>query len=402
MRRNQRSLPGATHDRDRPAYRCMGFCRRFVPGVPVADPRGPSQGEPLSPLGQVAWSSGRANHIPPGRSMTDSQARAGRSGSPATSAAASSTAAHRRRRHGPAPRRACGARRGDRRHAQAEARVTSPPACAPRGACLRRARLRRLRSGPAAPRARGAVLPVALRSASQADRLREATAAPLRSAHPSRQARRAPVTPRAHSRLRVTAVASLRLESCRGGFAAPEPPAPLRPAGRALDAGGRPCPLRAPRPRRSPWRKRAPGVAPQPWHPTHAWLRDRPGALGPRHHARGCRRPGGPSCSRPLRRGWRRVRSWPRLRPVAVAPRGGVTGRCGGHGSHAGPVPRRAGTAAGARLAGRPGTCSGTTAGASARAPLAGDGLNPARFAPRRSAAGGAGGLTPSPARGSG
>jgi hypothetical protein len=45
---------------------------------------------------------------------------------------------------------------------------------------------------------------------------------------------------------------------------------------------------------------------------------------------------------------------------------------------------------------------SGSAAGASARAPRSGVGVNPARFAPRRCAAGCAGGLTPPPDRGSG
>ena len=40
--------------------------------------------------------------------------------------------------------------------------------------------------------------------------------------------------------------------------------------------------------------------------------------------------PGGPSCARPLRRGWRRVRAWPRLRPVAAPPIARGLARTGG------------------------------------------------------------------------
>ena len=203
--------------------------------------------------------------------------------------------------------------------------------------------------------------------------------------------------------------------------------------------------------------------------------------------------PGGPSCARPLRRGWRRVRAWPRLRPVAAPPIARGLARTGGaarttpsaasglhrvHGPSCGPFgrpvlaarprlgprpwpdrrQRRAApqaskqgskgglvppwtpqpSAYGARQrARRPGPTrgfrsqphagagvrpaahrwhhgrrlvlravrssgSGSAVGASARAPRSGVGVNPARFAPRRCAAGCAGGLTPPPDRGSG
>ena len=198
--------------------------------------------------------------------------------------------------------------------------------------------------------------------------------------------------------------------------------------------------------------------------------------------------PGGPSCARPLRRGWRRVRAWPRLRPVAAPPsaRGpvGVGGaarttrpaaaglhrvhgpscgpfgrlilaarpRLGPRSPIAGDAPppqarklggtgppldppterlRRAAACTPARPGavpsdpaarrGRSAACGapmaprsrlvlravrssgfGSAAGASARAPRSVAGVNPARFAPRRCAAGCAGGLTPTPDRGSG
>jgi hypothetical protein len=202
--------------------------------------------------------------------------------------------------------------------------------------------------------------------------------------------------------------------------------------------------------------------------------------------------PGGPSCARPLRRGWRRVRAWPRLRPVAAPPSARGLARTGGaarttpsaaaglaprsrpvlravrssgpgstssprpaplarspaaaggtaskQGSKGGLVPpwtpqpsaygarqraRRPGPTRGFRSQPHAGagvrpaahrwhhgrrlvlravrsSGSGSAAGASARAPRSGVGVNPARFAPRRCAAGCAGGLTPPPDRGSG
>jgi hypothetical protein len=255
----------------------------------------------------------------------------------------------------------------------------------------------------AARRRPQAGLPVGLRSAPQAVRLRAATAAPLRSAHPSRQARRAPVTPRAHSRLRVTPLASLRLESCRGA-SPPRPPAPLRPADRAPRHRTRPCPLRAPRPRRSPWRAERQGS-----HRTRGTLRahgfNPVQARSPRAiMSAGCRRPGGPSCARPRRRRWR-ARVQRALAPAAAGRRGPPRrrqGRCGGRGSHAGPAAASAGPAAGVRCARRPTAFPAPRPGPSPRAPLARHGLNPAHCAARRQAAAGcAGGLTPSRARGS-
>jgi hypothetical protein len=151
----------------------------------------------------------------------------------------------------------------------------------------------------AARRRPHAGLPVGLRSASQPVRLRAATAAPTAK-------RRAPTAKRRLSRrVHRAACVSRRLPpsawSLAGGQAPRDPPPP--------------CGRRTATPGAS-----APGVAPHPGHPTRAWLQPRPGALTPRHHERGVPPAWGPSCDRPQRRGWRRVRSWPRLRPVAVAP----------------------------------------------------------------------------------
>ena len=250
--------------------------------------------------------------------MTDSQAL--QAEQLAGVIAASATAAHRRRRHGPAPRRDCGARRGDRRRGQAEARVSSPPACAPRGACLRRARLRRLRSGPASTGGAGGALvsPVALRSASQSGQAPGGKPRARPSAHASRQPRRGGCHAACTKPRPVTGLASLRLESCRGGFAAPETPRPLRPGVRAPGTGGQPCPLRAPRPRRSPWRAERQGS-----HRTRGTLRAHGfDPVQARRRAIPARRPrpGGPSCARPLRRGWR-ARVQRALAPAAAGRR---------------------------------------------------------------------------------
>jgi hypothetical protein len=138
----------------------------------------------------------------------------------------------------------------------------------------------------AARRRPQAGLPVGLRSAPQAVRLRAATAAPLRSAHPSRQARRAPVTPRAKGRLRVTPLASLRLESCRGAQP-PETPRPPAAGGPRAAAPARAMPATG-----TPAAPLALAQARQGSHRTRRTLRahglqHRPGALTPRHHERG-------------------------------------------------------------------------------------------------------------------
>jgi len=135
---------------NRSPYRCMGLCPQSAFAVTPGPPRTGARGSVSSWCAATCGDQARktTSFFAAGRLSR----RARITSAPAvTSAAASATAAHRRPHQSPARRRACGARRGDRRHAQAEARVTSPPACAPRGACLRRARLRRLRSGPAAP-----------------------------------------------------------------------------------------------------------------------------------------------------------------------------------------------------------------------------------------------------------
>jgi len=298
--------------------------------------------------------------------MTDSQAL--QAEQLAGVIAASATAAHRRRRHGPAPRRDCGARRGDRRRGQAEARVSSPPACAPRGACLRRARLRRLRSGPASTGGAGGALvsPVALRSASQAVRLREASPAPGRRRMRRASREEAAVTPHAQSRVLSRGLPPSAWSLAGGASPPPRPPAPCgrgsaRPAPAASHARyGHPG--RAARPGAQSARGRtAPGA---PYARMASTPSRRAGALFPRAAPGlgGRRAPGryavagGRAFSAP----------WPRLRPVAVTPPRRYEGRCGG--SRLARRCRSRCTAAGARLAGRPGTCSRPAASASARA----------------------------------
>ena len=132
------------------------------------------------------------------------------------------------------------------------------------------------------------------------------------------------------------------------GRCPPEPPAPLRPGVRALDTGARPCPLRAPRPRRSPWRgRRARGrtatgapyarMASAPPRRAGAPLPRAAPGLGRRAPGR-CAVAGGRAFSAP----------WRRLRPVAVAPRGARQGLCRGPRLARRAGAARAGTAAGA------------------------------------------------------
>jgi hypothetical protein len=240
-----------------------------------------------------------------------------------------------------------------------------------------------------------------------AQRRKRSGSGPQPPRHSGRRTRRARRAERLSRRVHTAASVSRRLPpsawSLAGGQAPRDPPPPCgrRTARRGTARGharyGHPG--RAAHPGVS-----APGVAPQPGHPTRAWLQPRPGALTPRHHERGVppawgavvRPAAAPGlASRSLlapaaagRRGppeaaWRPVRG-PRL-----ARRAGAA---------------RAGTVACARLAGRsfvlfwhPGRRLG---------PRAPGGRRPQprslRCAPPGGGAGCAGGLTPPPARGSG
>jgi hypothetical protein len=348
-----------------------------------------------------------------------------------------------------------------------------------------RSRLRRLRSGPAAPASGLACGPPLSAASGQAV---HATAAPTRRRRRRARRKEAPVTTPAQSRGLVTAVACTAWSLAGGASPPPSPPPPCGRGSARRGTCGRPCPLRAPRPRRSPWRGRrargrtatgapyarmastppgragaplpraapglggrrapgrcagagvafapGPGCGRSPWPPRGARKAGAgatartPGRCGSRWHRGRC-----PSCGpfarsgfaprpvpRPAPRPDRRRRptsaskaskgDWSPLGPPNRAPtaRGKV---------HSGPT--RAGAIRAAACRGRGAACraplaprpvpvlravrsawSCTAVRASARAPLAGDGLNPARFAPRRCAAGCAGGLTPPPARGSG
>ena len=259
---------------NRSPYRCMGLCPQSAFAVTPGPPRTGARGSVSSWCAATCGDQARktTSFFAAGRLSR----RARITSAPAvTSAAASATAAHRRPHQSPARRRACGARRGDRRHAQAEARVTSPPACAPRGACLRRARLRRLRSGPAAPAsglACGPPLSAAKRTAG-ARKTRAATSAQA-SRQPSRHARHgrhgcAPAAQRAPG-AGAPGVAGSTARRNRAGLSAHAAPAvtPVAPAAwrhgscmhRPKYTGGAKRPPETPRPPapgvRALWRRR--------------------------------------------------------------------------------------------------------------------------------------------------
>ena len=166
-----------------------------------------------------------------------------------------------------------------------------------------------------------------------------ASAAPLRSAQASRQARRAPVTPLAHSRLRVTSLACTAWSLTWGGYPPDPPPPSGRRTARATSAWAMPATGTTAAP--LALARRAPGVAPQPWHPRRAWLQHRPGALTPRHHERGVP-PAWGAVVRPgpavLLAGTRSAcpgKTWPGSPPPPPAAQQPVPGRSrGGGGSH--------------------------------------------------------------------
>ena len=269
--------------------------------------------------------------------------------------------------------RACGARQGGSRHAQTEARVASPPGCAPRGACLRRARLRRPRSGRRRPRAPSGArgLDAGLRSAPQADsrctqRPRQpvsATVAPAGAARAPRPpgprrspwrierqgSRRSPGGLSAHAAPAVTPLAPVagrhgrcmhRLKYAGGAKRPPETPRPPAGGGARAAASAR-SHARHGQPARAAQNPGAQSarVAAQAGRPERAWLAARCGRAARRFSARatplgGRRAPGrcavaggafapGPGCGRsprpPSRAGWlvpgaRLARRLPQLR----------------------------------------------------------------------------------------
>ncbi len=339
-----------------PAYRCMGLNSPPVLTVRLVLPAVPGPGEKLPAIGQVGCAGyARINAaLPP---LTPPRARA-----------------RYRRRH-VAPSNRPVPRAASRAHAAGQGRLSPRLRCSPGGSPPRASRGPRrltpwLRSSGCERRAsRGAPLaaacgafapgrrrpqaglPVALRSAPQADR---------RCTQPPRQPVGAGVAPGAKRRLsrRLHKAAGLSRRShappgvLPGGLRrprAPRPPAAGGPRAAAPAAGharyGHPG--RAAR----PGAEDAPGVAPQPGHPTRAWLQHRPGA--PARHSR-APPPAWGAVVRPAAAPGLASRSL--LAPAAAGRRGPPAAR-------ARPVrgPRlarragaaRAGTAAGARLAGR-------------------------------------------------
>jgi hypothetical protein len=123
-----------------------------------------------------------------------------------------------------------------------------------------------------------------------AQRRKRSGSGPQPPRHSGRRTRRARRAERLSRRVHTAASVSRRLPpsawSLAGGQAPRDPPPPCgrRTARRGTARGharyGHPG--RAAHPGVS-----APGVAPQPGHPTRAWLQPRPGALTPRHHERG-------------------------------------------------------------------------------------------------------------------
>ena len=367
---NQRGLPGATHDRNRPRTGAWGsaaalslVCRRPTRAGRVR--------RTAFFFGAGSLSTGARITSPPGRSMTDSQALQ------AEQLAGDVSPLHRRPPHTDGTGMV-------RPHAEPAVLAFGAPAC-----------------GAFAPGRRRpqAGLPVALRSAPQTVRLQDATHAPGRRRTRRASREEAAVTPRAQSRVLSRGLHPSAWSLCRGASPPPDPPPPCgRGSARSTPVRGHArhghpaAPLALAR--------RAPGVAPQRGRPERAWLQHHPGA--PARHSR-APPPAWGAVVLPAAAPWLASRSL--LAPAAAGRRGPPRrrdGRCRG--------PRLARRAGAARPAPRPvpvlravrSAGSGTSAGASARAPLAGDGLNPARFAPRRCAAGCAGGLTPPPARGSG
>ena len=297
-------------------------------------------------------------------------------------AAASRTAAPSRCRPRPAPRSACGARLGGRRPArQARGAGQLAPWLRSSGRIGRapaEARPRGAGSGPASTggaQRRLGLAPGPLPAAASGVRQpRTHRARP--SAHAPRQPQRAVVTPHAQSRVPARCMHRRRTGHA-GGKAPRDPPAPLRPG-----CAAPPPPVRGHARHGQPARAAqhpgasAPGSRCRPGRPERAWLRQRAGAAAALIES-AAPRPGGPSCARPLRRCWRRVKL-PRLAPPAAGRR---TPR-----KQARPgvrLARRAGAAPAkqARRGLRPSTPPGARPWTP---PLAGAGLNPARSAARR------------------